>query len=41
VVVSGRSAGLDSEHLPLCVYCLALLLEDPRSFWERLMPPGD
>jgi hypothetical protein len=39
VLAAGHVAGRDREHLPLCVDCLQLLLEDVRRFWEG-MPRG-
>jgi hypothetical protein len=34
MLAAGHVAGQDREHLPLCVDCLELLLEDVRRFWE-------
>ena len=36
VLAAGHVAGRDREHLPLCVDCLQLLLEDLRAFWDGL-----
>jgi hypothetical protein len=36
VTASGHVAGREAEHLPLCVDCLQLLLEDVRRFWEGM-----
>jgi hypothetical protein len=35
-VAAGHVAGQEHEHLPLCVDCLALLMEDSRAFWDGL-----
>ena len=32
----GRAAGQERARLPLCVDCLALLLDEPAAFWEGL-----
>jgi hypothetical protein len=36
VVGSGVVAGREEDHLPLCVDCLQLLLEDVRRFWDGM-----
>jgi hypothetical protein len=40
-IASGHVGGQEQEHMPLCVACLALLLEDARAFWDglRRKPP--
>jgi hypothetical protein len=36
VVASGRVAGQDQEHVPPCVDCFELLLENARAFWDGM-----
>jgi hypothetical protein len=32
----GHVGGQEQEHLPLCLDCIQLLLEDLRSFWDGM-----
>jgi hypothetical protein len=36
LIATGHLAGHDQDHLPLCVDCLEMLMEDARAFWEGL-----
>jgi hypothetical protein len=38
-ITAGHVAGEERDHLPLCVDCLELLMDDASAFWEGLPTP--
>jgi hypothetical protein len=38
-IASGHVSGQERDHLPLCVDCLELQLEDARAFWAGMKKP--